>query len=279
MRKAYMERQVRTFLDKAQQAMNSTDRFRGLQVIILAAGYDTLAWRLAAEYPDVKFIEVDHPATGRAKKDALHTMLRKRRCKKIAEGDITNAYLGSELPSLLYFCHEAIGESCTLQDALGNNIENAANSGDKGSISQSFLTAVVIEGLTFYLTEEENINIFRELGELFGNHPDSGVGGICKCMVAFDFFTLDKFGRPYNSNIARSKSPWLMSLMKYKVMLFGEPFKWGITPEELPAFFDGTGWELVPSEVTWPGTECDTVATYSTMMGIEYEATVKWKGI
>ena len=41
------------------------------QVVVLAAGLDTLAWRLAEELPDVRFIEVDRPATLRVKTLAL----------------------------------------------------------------------------------------------------------------------------------------------------------------------------------------------------------------
>lgn len=44
------------------------------QVIILAAGLDTLAWRLHTEHPDVTFIELDHPATQKIKKKALQKM-------------------------------------------------------------------------------------------------------------------------------------------------------------------------------------------------------------
>jgi methyltransferase (TIGR00027 family) len=37
------------------------------QVVVLGAGFDTLCLRLAPRYPDVEFVEVDHPATGAAK--------------------------------------------------------------------------------------------------------------------------------------------------------------------------------------------------------------------
>lgn len=37
------------------------------QVLILGAGFDTLCLRLAHQYPDVLFVEVDHPATSSAK--------------------------------------------------------------------------------------------------------------------------------------------------------------------------------------------------------------------
>ncbi len=38
------------------------------QVLVVGAGYDTLCLRLAAEYPERLFVEVDHPATHRAKR-------------------------------------------------------------------------------------------------------------------------------------------------------------------------------------------------------------------
>ncbi|MEM7033167.1 MAG: SAM-dependent methyltransferase [Chloroflexota bacterium] len=41
------------------------------QVINLGAGFDTLAYRLAKQFPQVSFIELDHPATGHLKKQAL----------------------------------------------------------------------------------------------------------------------------------------------------------------------------------------------------------------
>ena len=37
------------------------------QVLVLGAGYDTLGWRLAPEFPGVGFFEIDHPATARLK--------------------------------------------------------------------------------------------------------------------------------------------------------------------------------------------------------------------
>ncbi len=37
------------------------------RVVIMAGGFDTLALRLAEKYPDVEFIELDHPATQKVK--------------------------------------------------------------------------------------------------------------------------------------------------------------------------------------------------------------------
>lgn len=41
------------------------------QIVNIGAGFDTLAYRLAKKLPDVNFIEIDHPATGREKTKAL----------------------------------------------------------------------------------------------------------------------------------------------------------------------------------------------------------------
>jgi methyltransferase (TIGR00027 family) len=41
------------------------------QVVVLGAGFDTLALRLHRTYPAITFIEIDHPATQRFKRDAV----------------------------------------------------------------------------------------------------------------------------------------------------------------------------------------------------------------
>ena len=41
------------------------------QMVVLGAGFDTLAWRLHAAHPEVVFFELDHPATQRVKREAL----------------------------------------------------------------------------------------------------------------------------------------------------------------------------------------------------------------
>jgi methyltransferase (TIGR00027 family) len=41
------------------------------QVVILGAGYDSLAVRLHREFPQVAFFEIDHPATQRSKRESL----------------------------------------------------------------------------------------------------------------------------------------------------------------------------------------------------------------
>jgi methyltransferase (TIGR00027 family) len=41
------------------------------QVLVVGAGYDTLCLRLAAEHPELRFVEIDHPATHASKRDGV----------------------------------------------------------------------------------------------------------------------------------------------------------------------------------------------------------------
>ncbi len=41
------------------------------RVVVVGAGFDTLAWRLHRKHPNVQFVELDHPATQQRKKDHL----------------------------------------------------------------------------------------------------------------------------------------------------------------------------------------------------------------
>ena len=43
-------------------------------VLVVGGGYDTLCLRLAAEFPDVAFVELDHPPTHQSKAKAVEAM-------------------------------------------------------------------------------------------------------------------------------------------------------------------------------------------------------------
>ena len=62
-RKAFCERQVRKGIEAGAR-----------RVLVLGAGYDTLGWRLAVEFPGVDFFEIDHPATARVKARGVEAM-------------------------------------------------------------------------------------------------------------------------------------------------------------------------------------------------------------
>lgn len=59
-RKRWIERRCRDSIAEGFQ-----------RVVVIGAGFDTLALRLAAEFPRIDWIEIDHPATQRAKRRAL----------------------------------------------------------------------------------------------------------------------------------------------------------------------------------------------------------------
>lgn len=56
----------------------------GRRIIVLGAGFDTLACRLITEFPALTMIEIDHPATQAAKRKALRDDLRYARLQFLA---------------------------------------------------------------------------------------------------------------------------------------------------------------------------------------------------
>ena len=73
-RKAFCECQVREGVDAG-----------ATQILVLGAGYDTMGWRLAPEFPDVNFFEIDHPATARLKARGIKAMGQRDNLCLIAE--------------------------------------------------------------------------------------------------------------------------------------------------------------------------------------------------
>ena len=73
-RKAFCECQVRGGIEAG-----------ATQVLVLGAGYDTLGWRLAPEFTDVNFFEIDHPATAFLKAKGIEKMGRRDNLHLLAE--------------------------------------------------------------------------------------------------------------------------------------------------------------------------------------------------
>lgn len=73
-RKAFFERQARAAIGAGAS-----------QVLVLGAGYDTLGWRLAPQFPGVSFFEIDHPATARLKARGIAAMGKPQNLCLIAE--------------------------------------------------------------------------------------------------------------------------------------------------------------------------------------------------
>ena len=124
-RKAFCERQAREGI-----AGGAT------QVLVLGAGYDTLGWRLAPEYPAVRFFEIDHPSTAGLKARGIEAM-----------GWRDN----------LHLIAEDLGER-RLSEVL-----NAEESWEP-----SARTVIVAEGLVMYLTPEAVRHLFRQCAAISG---------------------------------------------------------------------------------------------------------------
>jgi methyltransferase (TIGR00027 family) len=123
------------------------------QVVILGAGYDSLAWRLHRDHPHVAFFEVDHPATQRSKRESL------------APSDnlhLLAAELSSELPhevaasSASYSCGEpsvVVAEGLTMYFHGGRVKEllrsSARLAGSEGRVIFSFMEAAEDGSISF----------------------------------------------------------------------------------------------------------------------------------
>jgi methyltransferase (TIGR00027 family) len=100
-----------------------------VRVVVLGAGFDTLAWRLHEEFQVVEFLELDHPATQRVKRRAL--------------GEAVNLSYGQVDLAL---------------ESLGDRLNPVGGSS----------SVFVAEGLTMYLPEERVVALLRDLASLAG---------------------------------------------------------------------------------------------------------------
>lgn len=198
-RKAYIETAVRNEL-----CIPAGSRHAVEQVLVVASGYDTLALRLAEEFPHVSFYEVDHPATMQVKQKAV-------RVYKMGESeDFRRQSNFHMIPADL--------TKTRLKDVLltGGSTYDATKT-----------TAVVMEGLTMYLHENEMYYLLNSIAEVVG--PRS--------TISFDFF-----GWKDNSPPASMAS---------KVRFLGESWYWSVEPKNLERFLMQTKWSLQHGPVTF----------------------------
>ncbi len=102
------------------------------RLVVVGAGYDTLAWRLHRLHPEVEFVELDHPATQRVKETALKTA---------SNFTFRSIDLSFELPSTVLAEH--------------------------GPASQKS-AVFVIEGVTMYLPPEQVARLITDLSNMAG---------------------------------------------------------------------------------------------------------------
>ncbi len=191
-RKAFCERQTRDGI-----AAGAT------QILVLGAGYDTLGWRLAPEFPDLRFFEIDHPATGKRKAQGIDSM---------------------EPRNNLHLIQADLGDQ-RLEDVLA-----AIETWDSSAQS-----VVIAEGLTQYLAPAAVRDLFVQCGSVTGagsriaftyvgtgNDGRPGVGrwtGLTLCILK------------------ASGEPWLWSIRPDELPEFLAEAGWTYAPQ----LMDGSG--------------------------------------
>ncbi len=184
-RKAFCERQVKMAIAAGAS-----------QVLLLGAGYDTMAWRLAPDFSHVGFFEIDHPATAALKAKGIQKMGK---------------------PSNLHLIAEDLGRH-RLTDVLVENKVWDPNA----------LTVFVAEGLLQYLMPHAVHDLFKQCASVAGEsriaftyiptredgRPDAGP------RTGFILWLL-KMG----------KEPWLWSIRPEALGSFLEATGWANAPE------------------------------------------------
>ena len=185
-RKAFCEQQVRDGIDAG-----------ATQILVLGAGYDTMAWRLAPNFPYVNFFEIDHPATARLKAKGIEGM-----------GQYDNLHL---IPEDL--------SKRKLVDVLKSH----------KSWDQEANTVIIAEGLLMYLPSSAVNDLFRQCASISGTgtriaftyigkrpdgRPDAG-----RC-TGFLLWTLKVTGEP-----------WLWSIQPEQIGRVLKENGWTYSPE------------------------------------------------
>ena len=124
-RKLFMEQQVRLAIEDG-----------ATQVLVLGAGFDTLCLRLAPRYPDVRFFEIDRPATSAAKATGVAEIGQPENMTLVV-ADLASQSLSTVLPEI----------DCWASDGQ---------------------TVVVAEGLLLYLDSDDVRALFLDIADCTG---------------------------------------------------------------------------------------------------------------
>ncbi len=185
-RKSFCDHQVREGI-----------RAGATQVLVLGAGYDTLGWRLAPEFPGVGFFEIDHPATARLKAIGL-------------------AELGQR--DNLHLIQEDLGERRLAEVLTANN-----------SWDRTAPSVVVAEGLLMYLPPAAPRDLFGQCAEM------AGAGSrIAFTYVGTDVNGRPDAGRWTGLVLwilKASGEPWLWSMRPNELTRFLDETGWKNTPD------------------------------------------------
>ena len=185
-RKAFCERQVREMI-----------RAGARQVLVLGAGYDTLGWRLAPEFPGVDFFEIDHPATAVSKAKGVTAL-----------GGRDN----------LHLIGEDLGQR-EMVDVLEAN----------GKWDKSKSTVIVAEGLLQYLPDEAVRDLFLQATAITG--ADSRIAFTYTSTGADGRPDAGKWTGLVLWIMKSSREPWLSSIRPEELPGFLSETGWTYLPE------------------------------------------------
>jgi len=244
-RKTFIERQVLL-------AFNDVPDCR--QVLIVAAGYDTLALRMlprdfgrskttkkhtATTQKGVIFLEVDHPATARVKKRGLDALGYEYHSTENAAPPPPSPRQNQPYPNRL----ETLAVDLTttrLCDALLEYTQQPHSDFDPTQP-----TIVILEGLLFYLTEAQVIALLQAITKCVG--PQSRI--VC------DYFA----PKEEEEEDQRVQSPAVIPRMGRftrgvlrLLHVIGEPMLWAIRPSELSHFVQQHASEWTVKEMGGP---------------------------
>lgn len=212
-RKSYFEQQVRDFLGSEEEPQ---------QVLVLAAGYDTLSLRLANQYPKTSFWEIDHPATGRFKDRLWQDQTKTENAAPQSKPKRSTSIPAlTTKPQNLFHAHVDLVESGSLVKTLQEN---------HPSYDVSKPTIVIMEGLLSYLSKQQIQQLFRDIARVVGENGS---------IVAFNAVIKQK--QTGKSGAARIDFGWFSWIVSVLVQRGGEPFLMGMDPETIPEFFQELG--------------------------------------
>jgi len=239
-RKLIIDCQVRDFLrQQAQQVKEEgEDKTKtNAQVVVVAAGYDTLALRLCREYTNVTFWEVDHPATSRVKERvwADHStkssttvpLIHKKNDTSTSSNTTTTVKLLGDKPSNMQ--HVKADLTKTHLDIVLK---------EQSNYDPSLPTIVIVEGLSMYLTEPQIRGLFDDI-EKCTSPSTTATNSNSNNMVVFDFFGWNHRKQTVDVGCI------LPNLHRHGFTGGAEPWIWGLDPKDLPEFFSKTNWTLV----------------------------------
>lgn len=172
------------------------------QIVLLGAGYDTLCMELATQYPDLKLIEIDHPATQAIKRAAA----------------------GASGAAGAYRIHYIAAE-------LGKQKLNEVLSNCK-AFNPDIKTLFIAEGLLMYLTSDDIASLLKQMQmsatktalvftwmEIQAN----GQPNFRPASKIIDFF-LKKKAEPFLSGMQQDRVPVFLKQLGYVLQDLKESF-------------------------------------------------------